>query len=197
MRARGPDPLGRGQLQALAHAIAHQYAAEPWLTTGGQGRKGEADQAGYWAVEGLARFIEDQVVELGRADRRVSDPMALSVVATAQADAAGKLLPIERFVDMTREDFDGLSRAPIVEVRPEGAAAPAELSERDLFYEQAGSLVFFMLHRRGELGRAAMVEYLRNWYTEYEVVRGWELLGFESAEELEEGLRAFLREVPR
>jgi len=69
------------------------------------------------------------------------------------------------------------------------------VSELNLFYEQAGSLVFFLMNRCGEKGRAALLGYMKNYHLGKTKSEGWKALGWESVQALEDELRAFLRTV--
>ena len=67
------------------------------------------------------------------------------------------------------------------------------LTERTVFYEESGSLVYFMMNERGAEGREAIIEALRNYYDNYSSRSGWERLGFKTAEELAREFTRFLQ----
>jgi hypothetical protein len=136
--------------------------------------------------------VEDQVLELGHATRRFDDPTVRSLDIASQVDAGQRLLSIQKLVDGCRLDFDRLSDSADVLVQLRFTLGRAQLSERAVFYEQAGSLVFFLMNRRGDQGRAALVAYLRDFYGRRTEDEGWVRLGWPSAEALERDLRAFL-----
>ena len=52
-----------------------------------------------------------------------------------------------------------------------------QLSTITIFYEQAGSLVFFLMNRRGPEQRALLLDYLRQHYQGEQGPPGWEQLG--------------------
>lgn len=135
------------------------------------------------------------MLELGRATRRFDDPTVSSLDAASQADAAGRLLSIEKLVDGSRLDFDLLSDRPDIPVQLRFTLVRGRLTERHLFYEQAGTLVFYLMNRRGEQGRAALVAYLRDYYRRRSKPEGWIQLGWPSAVTLERDLKAFLETV--
>jgi len=86
-------------------------------------------------VEGFARFIEDQLVEMGRRGLRFDDAPVPSLDATAQLEPAGVLLPIERLVDLDHVGFGRLGDEPLARVQLRNTIVRLELSERAIFYE--------------------------------------------------------------
>ena len=63
----GPVPLDL--LKTLAHELTHHWLSMRWLGPGSRG--GAAVLPGYWIVEGFARFMEDQAMEMGRRQGRL------------------------------------------------------------------------------------------------------------------------------
>jgi hypothetical protein len=189
------EPLGRELHKVFAHELTHQYLAQAWLERGGSAA-GDPGQPGFWVVEGVARFVEDQVVEMGRRGRRIDDETVTSLDATARLSERGRLIPLERFVDLSQAGFAGLSDRPANPIQLRNTTVRIAPTERVIFYEQAGSLVYFLLHRRGDEGRAALRQYLRAYYERESRPAGWEALGFASAAELDREFRAFLAGLP-
>ena len=148
-------------------------------------------------VEGLARFVEDQVLELGRVSRRFDDATVKSIDAAVQVESRGRLIPMENLVDGNHLDFMALGGEPDIMVQLRYTLKRMMLTERHVFYEQAGSLVFYLMNRRGDDGRALLISYLRDFYTHKSKPEGWKRLGWSSAAELEDDFRAFLRDVGR
>ena len=66
------------------------------------------------------------------------------------------------------------------------------LSDLDLFYEQAGATVYYLVMQRGDEGRKAFFRYLADCYAGKAGPDGWLALGFPSAEEFDAGFKAFL-----
>ncbi len=186
------EPLGRGLYEVLAHELTHHYVDARWMA-GSRSRGSRAP--GYWIVEGIARFVEDQAVEMGRRALRFDDPTVPSLDAAAQVEAKGKLFDLATFVDLSQDEFHLLGGEDLVEVQLRNTLRRQIVSARNVFYEQAGSLTFFMLHRRGPEGRRALIEYLRAYYRGAPTAEGWKRLGFASAAELEREFRAFLAEL--
>ncbi|MCP3915201.1 MAG: hypothetical protein GY711_06580 [bacterium] len=187
------EPLGRGLYEVLAHELTHHYISQRWL--GKRTRMGRADQPGFWIVEGFARFVEDQAVELGRLGGDLDDTTVGSLDAVSQLAAKNTLIPAGQLVDLSQLGFAQLSDDAVARVQLRNTLVTLTLSQRSLFYEQSGSLVFFLMHRRGPEGRTAVLEYLKAFYTNRVKRKGWEALGFASAEELDEEFRAFLASV--
>jgi len=185
------EPLQRKLHKIFAHELTHQYLAQAWLPAAGT-LSGAPDQPGYWVQEGIARFIEDQVVEMARRGQRFDDATVKSVDAVSQLAEAGKLIPMRTFLELSHEEFVFLEDELVAEVQLQNTLARIGLSMRSIFYEQAGSLVFFLYNRDGPEGRAALAEYLRAAYERRMGPEGWKLLGFGSVEELDREFRAFL-----
>jgi PQQ-like domain len=188
------DPLGRELHKTLVHELTHQYLAQRWLTTT-RASGGPPSQPGYWIVEGFARFIEDQVVELGNRAASLDDPTVRSVDAAAQVAAKGGLFPLGPFVDGNHIQFMKISDEVAVEVQLRNTLRRLRLTPRSIFYEQAGSLVFFLMNRAGPERRQKLIEYMRDHYRRRTRPEGWKALGYESASELERDYHAFLAEV--
>ena len=58
------DDEFRSVMNTYAHELTHHWLSMRWLGKGNMGRA--AVVPGYWIVEGFARFIEDQAMEMGR-----------------------------------------------------------------------------------------------------------------------------------
>jgi hypothetical protein len=66
------------------------------------------------------------------------------------------------------------------------------ISQRHIFYDQAGSLVFFLMYRAGPEPRAKIVEYLRSRYLGQTTPEGWKTLGYARGEALETAFKGFV-----
>jgi len=186
-------PLARNLNKVLSHELTHHFIDLRWIRAdGGMPMAGPA-APGYWIVEGMARFVEDQAVEMGRRGVRFDLETVTSLDACAQAEAAGKLFPMADFVDMTQSRFAALEDKPLVRVKLRNTVRQPMLTSRHVFYEQAGSLAFFLMQKRGPEGRAKAVSYMRSYYRGGASREGWKRLGFADAAELTEAFRTFLR----
>ncbi|MFO0982477.1 MAG: hypothetical protein U1E76_12210 [Planctomycetota bacterium] len=187
---RSDARLQRRDLHAvLAHELTHHYIAERWAAAVPRN-----DQPGYWVVEGMAEFVAEQAVEAGRIGAGLEDSTVRSLDITSAAAPRGWLLPWPALIDGTRRDLD---QRPMddeigqLTLRHQ-AGAIFMLTERDLFYAQAASLCFFLVHRCGAAGRAKLIDYLDHYYSGNPLTPGWQALGFPSSAALERAIGQFL-----
>ncbi len=187
-RGSGEDPLERELHGVMAHELVHHFLEVRWLA-------GEADhqlrEPGFWVVEGFARFVQDQFLELGRPGRRFDDPTVSSVDLCVQIEKQDKLIPLARLILLDHEDFGQLGRDFALEVQLRYTLGKAWLSETNVFYEQAGTLAFFLMNR-DEAGRKALIDYMRAYYQGELDGNGWKRLGWASLAALEADFRAFV-----
>jgi hypothetical protein len=184
-----PDMKELGRV--LTHELTHHYMEVRWME-----RRGGGGGAGYWVIEGMATFVENQAIQMDRRgfafdDRTVSD---LDALATIEGQGSG-LFKAERFVDMTHGDFDKLGNSAFIRVKLRSSTGDRHFSERALWYAQAGALSFFMLHERGAEGRERFVGYVRQHYMGSAPRPGWAALGFDSAEDLDKAFFGFLKKL--
>ena len=66
-------------------------------------------------------------------------------------------------------------------------------TQRGLWYDQAGALCFFFLHKKGAEGRARFVEYVRNYYLGRARASGWLSLGYDAPEDLDKEFLGWLK----
>ena len=191
------DPFaGRGrQFQnTLVHEITHQYLSQRWLAERTVAT-GPLDQPGYWIVEGFARFIEDQLMELGQPSMGFNDPRGPALDYSACIAEKTFFLAPQKLVELSKSDFNEIGDKDYAMIKLKNSLLSMKPSKRTTFYEEAGSLVFYMLNRRGAEGRKALIEYMRLYYLGQLDGPGWKLLGFESEGEMEELFRTFLKTV--
>jgi len=174
----------------LAHELTHHHVDRRWIRA-----VPEADAPGFWIEEGFARFVEDQALEMGRADRNFEDPTVRSVDVASQAALAGLLIPVGELVDTSHASFFELSGAPLAEIQLRYTLARPRPSRRTLFYDEAGSLVFFLVNRCGPRGREALFDYMKEYRSGRAQPDGWKALGWESPDALQAEFLAFLRTV--
>jgi hypothetical protein len=159
-----------------------------------QGQSGGGDIAGYWVVEGMAEFVQNQSHHPERGVR-FDDDFVPGVVDTALARRAGAtsdFLKLDTFIDMTQGSFQALSDGP---VKLSNNGKSMMFSERGLWYDQAGALSYFLLQKQGPQVRKQFVQYVYDHYARRPHVPGWKYLGFESAEALDKEFLAFLATV--
>jgi hypothetical protein len=187
---RSVEPLGRGLSKTLAHELTHHWLSMRWLGKGNMGRA--AVVPGYWIVEGFARFIEDQAMEMGRRAGKLDDPTVNSLDACSQVARQKKLIDTAELVGMNQFDFGKIPEKHVADVRLRSSVGNRRLDYRALFYEQSGSLVFFLMNRRGDEGREALIDYMRKHYRGATPKDPSEAFGFESGKDLHEKFEAFL-----
>ncbi|MCE9638472.1 MAG: PQQ-like beta-propeller repeat protein [Planctomycetes bacterium] len=190
-------PLQRGLLRVLAHELTHQWIDLRWQPEGAA----SATTPGYWCVEGVARFVEDQSVEMGRRAGRLDDVTVKSLDVTSQVDGRNAIIPLATLLAMSHNHFAKLADAPKLEVQLRNAARISIVDPRGLFYEQSGALVFWLVNRRGSEGPAAFARYLRLRYRGRlgadANVDPATILGFESVDAMQKEFRAFLASLRR
>jgi hypothetical protein len=195
---RGPksqNPLERGLEHVVIHELTHQYISDRWLESVKEGAHGNPERAGFWIVEGFARFIEDQVAEMDHHGERFDDETVSSLDAACRASALGKLFPLEQFVGFSQLRFRELGEKPLAVVQLRNTIARGTLTEKSIFYEEGGSLVFYLMNKAGAEKRAALIEYMRAWYESRLEAKSWERLGYANASDLTKPYMSFLAEV--
>ena len=177
----------------VAHELTHHFIGERI-----QGEELDPAALLRWVAEGFATFVEEQVVRPRAAGLpTLDDPLALSLdVCTSLLANDGELLPLDDLLVADGMDFYRLDgeTTTYVPLTHRGGSWP--LSDRTLFYSEAGALCFFLWNHAGEEGRARFLEVLRRAYRGEDlgdsdaVAR---LLGWDDAPALEEEFTAFLR----
>ena len=192
--AEAYDPYGRGVFSVVSHELTHHYLDMAWLAKGTKRSPEGSNLPGYWIVEGTARFIEEAVADRvqNRKGRKQRDPACAYVCK--QASALSKLFPVTQLIDMNAGDFAGLGNDELFQLPPlnEGVPGNMVISQRHIFYDQAGSLVFFLMYRAGPEPRAKIVEYLRSRYLGQTTPEGWKALGYARGEALETAFKGFV-----
>jgi hypothetical protein len=188
------DPLERNLDHILVHEITHHYISDRWLGTEAHAAKGEIDREGFWIVEGFARFIEDQVVEMEHRGDGLDDETVKSIDAAARIAAQDQLIPMAEFLDLSQVSFRALKDEPVATIQLRSTIVSMRVTLKNIFYEQGGSLVFYLMNRAGPEKRALLLEYLRAWYDGRLEKESWKSLGYASAEELEQAYFKFLYE---
>jgi len=178
----------RALTRVLTHEFTHHYIDLRWM----KGERGPSSY-GYFVVEGMAEFIQNQMHKIDTRGLRFDDDAVDSVLTTAAARKAGatsQYLAMETFFDMSQGSFQALSDG---QLSVGGKRFP--YSERGLWYDQAGALCHFLLVKKGDAIRKKFVEYVRLHYKGHAPTPGWKYVGFESAAQLDAEFAAFLKSV--
>lgn len=178
--------------QIVAHELTHQYIAERWRVLE-DGEESTPKTRGFWVVEGFARFIEDQSVEMGRRGMRIDDHTVQSVEAAGVLLEKGKLIEMKLLIDINQIAFGALSKENNIPVETKSTLGGFLMSQTSVFYEQSGALVFFLMHRAGPEVRANFIKHLESYYQGKTKKAGWKALGYDTVESLEEAFFKFLR----
>ncbi len=188
----GPESVSRNLFKTLAHELTHHYVEGRWIgpTAGRSGAAGRS--RGYWVVEGLARFVEDQIVDADARGLTFEDPSVLSVTLAAQLARSDQLFETADLVEFDYQSFRSLEPTPKYTVQLPRSRWTYKLSPMNVFYEQSGSLVFFLRNACGPNSRARFVEYMRDVYEGDVTPPGWKALGFGSAEELDRRFKEWI-----
>jgi hypothetical protein len=196
------DKSGKADVQeltrVLTHEFTHHYITARWITRiiTARGAHEMPGGPGFWIVEGLAEFVQNQSHHEG--EPRFDDDTVLGNDITAGARRAGltsKYLATEKFMDMTRTEFEQLSDGPLGMVKSKRFAGVLPRSERGLWYDQAGALTYFFLQKKGLEMRKKFVRYCSDHYAGNTHVPAWKYFGYGSAEELDADFVAFLKTI--
>jgi hypothetical protein len=186
------DPLGRGLFSVLAHELTHHFVERRWRGGGG-GTLVPMDVRGYWCIEGLARFVEDQVMEMDRRGLRFDDRTVPSLDTTKQSSVQGVMFAPNRLLDLSKSEFHTLQTQGFLKVTLKNTIGARTVSPLGLFYEESGTMVYFLVNHRGREGRLAFLTYLSTYYSGTDPGPGWKALGFTTPEECDSSFREFLK----
>ena len=129
---------------------------------------------------------------MGRRAGRLDDPTVNSLDACSQVAKQKKLMDTGKLMGMTQLDFGKIPEKRVGVVNLRNQVGNRVLDERALFYEQSGSLVFFLMNRCGDEGREAVIAYMRSHFRGGSPKDPSGKLGFESAKDLHAKFEAFL-----
>ena len=180
--------------ETLVHELVHQFQNERWAAVSDDDRKQSPKTLGFWVVEGFARFIEDQVVEMGTGPLRIDDVTAPSVESAGALLEKDALIDSRRHVDMNQFIFGALDKDDPIEISLTSTLGSRYYPEVGIFYEQSGALVFFMMNRCGEEGRERFLDYMATYWRGKTKDEAWKALGFDTLEDFEAAFHAFLRD---
>ncbi|MCP3920470.1 MAG: hypothetical protein GY711_33500 [bacterium] len=156
-------------MQTYSHELTHHWLhlrcpGVPALVRG----KRDTSLPGYWIVEGFAGFIDEVRFDVPNASWETANPQSsrLDLVANASEKA---LVPWERLF--------GLSHRALMDMKA-GAATPVDSSWylgrrravnwRHQFYNQGATICRFLFHAEDGARRAALLEFVRAYYSNEE-----------------------------
>ncbi|QDV08131.1 hypothetical protein Poly30_36670 [Planctomycetes bacterium Poly30] len=181
---------GRSLHEVVSHELTHQYIAERWREVAG-GRR-TANTPGYWIVEGFARFIEDQSLEIARRGDALDDPTVQSVESAAAIHSSGGGIPLELLLRLDQLQFQRLADDPLGTVQLKSTLVHLTHTAKSAFYDQAAAVVFFLANRSGPEGRERLLATIRSHYKGETGLTPWREMGFKTRASLEKALAAFL-----
>ncbi len=185
-------PLDRSLFKVLVHELTHHFIESRWLK---RETTRSTRKPGYWVIEGVAGFVEDQVVEMERNGERWNDTTVLSLDVTARIAAESQLIPISRFVGLTHEQFVKLLDQPIATVQLRNTLGRIGVTERQLFYTEGAALVYFLMNHADAAKRPAFIGYLKSVYVGGAEKEGWTALGWSTPEALQAEFEGFLKSL--
>jgi hypothetical protein len=178
--------------RVLSHELTHHWI-ERRLHRGG---RSYGMQPGYWIVEGFAGYVETQSRDFQKGDFTFDDEKFHHLFETQVLRKQRKMIPMAKIIDLSGKDFHSGPREQI------GA-----------FYAQSCALSFWFMNKKGPEGRKRLLEYLERYYEGKfwdlppqddfgrrdikvedgkPVLQTWKMLGYDSAEALENEFGAFL-----
>jgi len=196
LERRGTPSVDMHELtRVLTHEFTHHYMYQRWES----GNAGGPDIPGFWVVEGMAEFVQNQMHQIDKHGLAFDDDAAFGIAVTAAARRQGvttDLLKMERFVDETQSDFAGLDDHKLLAtLKPGHGYGTYQCDERGLWYDTAGALCYFFLRKKGPEMREKFIDYVRRHYRRGAPKPAWKFLGYESADALDKDFLAFLATV--
>lgn len=178
----------------VAHELTHHYLDQVWSPMPGMQARSSADAPGFWVIEGIARFVEDQVLEFERHGPGFDDPTVESLDAAGVLAGLGELFPAAKILDMDNKGFQALTKIEEgVDIKLRNTLVARRYTPTAVFYDQAGALSYFFIHGQGTEGRTRFIDYMRRAYTAKQRKEAWKQLGFDEPEALQKSFEEFLK----
>ncbi len=164
-------------LSLLAHEATHQLFNECYLATSDRSKPvaRPGDRANFWALEGVAVYMETYALTSANARLGGSDAFRLRQAVASCLDE-GTYVPLRRYAAASRETFQ-------------------TGDDLQLLYAQAAGLTYFFVHHRDGVYRNAFIAYLYAVYQGLDRPDTLEKLTGRSFEELDAEYREFLQGV--
>ena len=166
-------------LSLLAHEVTHQLFNECYLATSGRNKpvSQPGRQANFWAVEGVATYMETYSLTPSNAKLGGVDAYRLRQATESLFDEK-TYTPLRQYVAATRETFQ-TNDMPLLQ----------------RLYAQATGLTFFFVHYRDGVYRNAFIAYLYAIYQGIDRPDSLEKLTGKTFEELDAEYAKFLQNV--
>lgn len=184
---------GRDLKEVLVHELTHHWVEVRWTKERGLKTRRSPAVPGYWLVEGLATFVEDQVVDFETRGLSFDDPTVKCVDTANACFAARYWMPPKRLMEMTQIEFAKLDVKFVQPVRLSRTRLDLTMSQRNLFYSEAAALVHYLINERGDDGRARFIAYLESVYAGTPPKDAPAALGFDSWAALTIGFESWLK----
>lgn len=185
----------RGEMQStVSHELTHHWLERRFF----RGGDSNSIQPGYWIVEGFARYVEHQSGVFQKGKFGFDNENARSL-QTCRGGGRRFLFPSSTLIDLSQRDF--------------GNVITGDDTKLQMFYEQSGAMVFFLMNKAGPEVRKNLIGYMRKYYMgelidtgppdplgqrkiDIEkgkpVKEGWKLLGYETAGKLDAAFQDYL-----
>lgn len=164
-------------LSLLAHEATHQFFNECYLATSGRNKPiaQPGDRANFWAVEGVAVYMETYSLTAANARLGGVDAPRLQQAVASCLDE-GTYVPLRSYAAASRQTFQ-------------------TADDLQLLYAQAAGLTYFFIYHRAGIYRNAFIVYLYAVYQGIDRADSLERLTGRSFEELDAEYREFLQGV--
>ncbi|MBR4833247.1 MAG: DUF1570 domain-containing protein [Thermoguttaceae bacterium] len=164
-------------LSLLAHEATHQLFNECYLATSNRNKPvaNPGDRANFWALEGVAVYMETYALTAANARLGGVDAYRLQQAVASCLDEK-TYVPLRRYAAASRQTFQ-------------------TADDLQLFYAQAAGLTYFFVHHREGVYRNAFIAYLYAVYQGIDRADSLERLTGRSFEELDAEYREFLQGV--
>ncbi len=188
-----PGARERSLYSVVAHELTHHYLDVVWNRNAGVAEEERPKVPGFWVVEGMADFVEEQAMEHERVGGRFDDPTVAALDVCFALHKQRDLYKVGELLAMNQIDFADLPERDIEhEVKLRNSLQTRIVDATALFYAQSAALVYFFMHKDGVEGRTRFIEYMRAHYNGTTAKDGWSALGRDSAQALQVEFEVFL-----
>jgi len=188
-----PGARERNLYSVVAHELTHHYLDVVWNRNAGVAEEERPKVPGFWVVEGMADFVEEQTMEHERVGGDFDDPTVPALDVCSVLHGRRELYKVGELLGMTQIDFARLHERDIEhEVKLRHSLQTRLVDATSLFYSQSAALVHYLMHKDGSEGRRRFIAYMRAHYQGATTKDGWRALGRDSAQALHVDFEGFL-----